>query len=242
MTSAPHVICSSPNPTARSRWFRASYCSPWSRTGMAIKPILSSPFPLWLPIALRRQAVKFHRRSSLLPPRPLANSGCSGEPLPLSLAQCASPCRRESPGINLACSRALQVLLRSSPTSPSRCCHFGDRFRQGHDSPRPLDATICLASSLWSYGEHPCIPNPSASFSSRSAAVLRWPLRWVWLRLTPSPFPWAVGSWSKGWIWPLTTPCQHVNAVKPWANQIQPCVSPSQPRGQIQSNPNLNPI
>ena len=48
---------------------------------MAIKPIPSSPFPLCSPIALRRQAVNFRRRSSLLPPRSLANSGCSGEPL-----------------------------------------------------------------------------------------------------------------------------------------------------------------
>ena len=62
-------------PQFQSRWFRASYCSPWSRTGMAIKPLLSSPFPLCSPIALRRQAVNFHRRSSLLPPRSLANSG-----------------------------------------------------------------------------------------------------------------------------------------------------------------------
>ena len=140
---------------------------------MAIKPIPSSPFPLCSPIALRRQAVNFRRRSSLLPPRSLANSGCSGEPLPLSLAQCASPCRGASPDPDIACSHALQVLLRSTPTSPSRSIDIGDRFRQNPDAPRPPACTICFAVSLCTSGEHRHFPKPPATFSSRSAAVLR---------------------------------------------------------------------
>ena len=144
MTSAPGVICSSPNPADQSRWFRARYCSPWSRTGMAIKPFPPSPFPLWIPISFRRQAVKFRRRSSLLPPRSTADFSCSGEPLLPLLAWFTSPRRAASPDPELACARALQVLLCFSPVSPSRGFIFDEPFRRVSDAPRPPDTLPLL--------------------------------------------------------------------------------------------------
>ena len=208
---------------------------------MAIKPTLSSPFPLCFPTAKRRQAAALHRRSSLLPPRPLANSGCSGEPLPLSLALCASPCRRESPGINLACSRALQVLLRSSPTSPSRCCHFGDRFRQGHDSPRPPVHSSSFAVSSCASGEQPRIQNPPIALVCLCTAVLRR----APVSLTPvDPESTPLSRWIliQGLDLALDhalSACQfganvHQSDRATWLVQVS--------RGQFQSNPNSNSI
>ena len=133
---------------------------------MAIKPIPSPPFPLCSPIASRRQAAAFPRRSSLLPPHSLADSSFSGEPLPPLLAQYTPPCHGASPDPELACARALQVLLCFSPTSPSRSIIFDEPFRRITDAPRPPVPCSSFAVTSCTSGEQPRFLVPLASLSS----------------------------------------------------------------------------
>ena len=154
---------------------------------MAIKPTISSPFPLCFPIALRRQAAALLRRSSLLPPRPLANSGCSGEPLPLSLAQFTPLSHGASPDPELACSRALQVLLRFSrrarAAASSSASHSGETPTRLDPLPAP-SASPCPCARLVS---------TVASRNPLYRAVAVAPpcsgeLRWALTPVDPDPF------------------------------------------------------